>query len=152
MAETQQCFFNQQLVCHWNGRGLKGCCVCVFTSCGGHEFRQSMDMYASPAISIFSPSLNRISSSYLSSSYQRTRHSPHITQPLLADTTESQQQQIPFLPGRLEKGERHPEGYYATRADEHAKKKTDADYTTKVKAREGSSVLQALLNGRFFEW
>jgi vesicular inhibitory amino acid transporter len=106
-----------------------------------------MDMYASPAISIFSPSLNRISSSYLSSSYQRTRHSPHITHPLLADTTESQQQQIPFLPGRLEKGERHPEGYYATRADEHAKKKTDADYTTKVKAHEGSSVLQALLNG-----
>lgn len=148
MAETQQSIFNQQLVCHWNGRGLKGCRVCVFTSCGGDECRQSMDMYASPAISIFSPSLNRISSSYLSSSYQRTRHSPHITQPLLADTIQSQQQQIPFLPGRLEKGEGHPEGYYATRADEHAKKKADADYTTKVKAHEGSSVLQALLNGR----
>ncbi|KAH9552907.1 hypothetical protein CY35_09G091900 [Sphagnum magellanicum] len=117
------------------------------TSHWPQSYKQSMDMYASPAISIFSPSLNRISSSYLSSSYQRTRHSPHITQPLLADTTESQQQQIPFLPGRLEKGERHPEGYNATRADEHAKKKTDADYTTKAEAHEGSSVLQALLNG-----
>jgi hypothetical protein len=119
--------------------------VCIM----GCECRQSMDMYASPALSIFSPSLNRISSSYLSSSYQRTGRSPHI-QPVL----DTESLQIPFLPGKkLEKGERQHaysqqrEGY-AAKPDEHVKK-TDADYHIKAEAlREGSSILQAMFNGR----
>jgi len=112
------------------------------------SYKQSMDMYASPALSIFSPSLNRISSSYLSSSYQRTGRSPHI-QPVL----DTESLQIPFLPGKkLEKGERQHaysqqhEGY-AAKSDEHVKK-TDADYHIKAEAlREGSSILQAMFNG-----
>ncbi len=108
-----------------------------------------MDMYASPALSIFSPSLTRISSSYLSSSYQRTGRSPHI-QPVL----DTESLQIPFLPGKkLVKGERqHAYGQqregYAAKPDEHVKK-TDADYHIKAEAlREGSSILQAMFNGR----
>jgi len=127
-----------------------------------------MDMYASPAsaLSIFSPSLNRISNSFLSSSYQRittiaTGRSPdQYTQQIAVDT---ESLQVPFLPaaGKLEKGERphpykSPQEYGTTKADsahEHVKlsKKisTDVDhnYDTTIEARKGSSGLQAMFNG-----
>ncbi|KAH8945503.1 hypothetical protein BDL97_12G042900 [Sphagnum fallax] len=138
------------------------------TSHWPQSYKQSMDMYASPAaaLSIFSPSLNRISNSFLSSSYQRittiaTGRSPdQYTQQIAVDT---ESLQVPFLPaaGKLEKGERphpykSPHEYGTTKADsahEHVKlsKKisTDVDhnYDTTIETRKGSSGLQAMFNG-----
>ena len=105
-----------------------------------------MDIYStlqSPNISLFSPGINRISSSYLSSSYQRLPgRSP---QP----TSVSEPLSIPFLPEKLERGEHRP--YVSDQEKNFAErvKKAEDEYQgeTKVATRQGSSFIQGLFNG-----
>ena len=116
----------------------KGCVtvsVCWQKSC-----RQSMDMYSSlqsPSLSIFSPGIHhRLSSSHLSSSYQRTPQDEH--------TTGSQPLKIPFLPA---KGGHYLPVTDQVRKSEEEVRKAEVLEAELVADSRKSSFVQGLFNG-----
>lgn len=104
--------------------------------------RQSMDMYSSlqsPSLSIFSPGIHhRLSSSHLSSSYQRTPQDEH--------TTGSQPLKIPFLPA---KGGHYLPVTDQVRKSEEEVRKAEVLEAELVADSRKSSFVQGLFNGEF---